>query len=195
MRPRSLLAASAVALVAWHIPSAAPAPAVTLPLKVSAPMSRPEPRPLGAPDAHREVAAGRLVWDNTGKWYAAASQPKPKTSVPGSRVVIRDSRPAPAPVAFDAGSIQELICSTFGDQCQRAVNVARCESGFDPSAINPHNHHVRGVFQIHDSHAAAWLEVIGKPYEESWMNAGDNIAFARWLYDQSGGWGPWACRG
>ena len=50
-----------------------------------------------------------------------------------------------------------------------------------------------GLFQINTVHRADFEALTGQP----WANVLDpylNATYANHLYDQSGGWGPWACR-
>lgn len=134
---------------------------------------------------------------NTARWYAYwAAQPPPPTPRVRPAPVSDPGTPADAPVpTYDVGSIEQDILDVFGPAGPRALRVARCESNFDPGAVNRKNPSVRGIFQIHVSWSEKWELVIGEPYESTWMDAGKNIRFAKWLYDQSGGWGPWACKG
>lgn len=65
------------------------------------------------------------------------------------------------------------------------VEVARCESGLDPSADRQNLGVDVGVFQINQVHKAE-LNRLGL---DKW-DLHDNLAYARILYDQSG-LGPW----
>lgn len=67
---------------------------------------------------------------------------------------------------------------------ERAVRVARCESGFNPSARNGQ---YRGVFQMG---AREWA-TYGRG---SAFDAAANIAAARRYWDLAG-WRPWQCKG
>lgn len=121
-------------------------------------------------------------------WFAAL--PAPTTTPVVRRSGTVGAAATSPPASYEPGSIQQLICTTFGDACHSAVTVARCESTFHPDAINGPN---RGVFQINQVHADQWAAVTGVDYWSSWMDPAINIAFAHWLYEQSG-WGPWSCR-
>lgn len=116
-------------------------------------------------------------------WYAALPPPTTTTTVRRSGTV--SAAATSSTVSYEPGSIQQLICTAFGDACRPAVTVARCESTFHPDAVNGPN---RGVFQINQVHADQWAAVTGVDYWSSWMDPATNIAFARWLYEQSG-WG------
>ena len=83
-------------------------------------------------------------------------------------------------------SIEELIVETFPEEPEKALAIARCESGLRPDAWSPTQD--GGVFQIH-------VPVHGKRLEELGLDIWDpedNIKFARMLYDESG-WRPWVC--
>lgn len=49
-------------------------------------------------------------------------------------------------VSYEPGSIEAIVCSVFGDNCARALRVARCESHLNPAARNPSG--ASGLFQI-----------------------------------------------
>lgn len=73
---------------------------------------------------------------------------------------------------------------------ERALAVARCESGFNPDAYNSKNKDGTtdgGVFQINSSHDKR-MKALGL---DKW-NPEDNVAFARMLYEENG-WTPWVC--
>lgn len=98
--------------------------------------------------------------------------------------------PEPEPVAAPAGSVEEIINRYFGASASKAMAVARCESGLNPSAMSPGggNH---GLFQINNVHSPRFESVTGVPWSGRY-DAEANTRFAKWLFDQSG-WGPWAC--
>lgn len=73
--------------------------------------------------------------------------------------------------------IQE-IKSTFPEQPDLMVKVARCESGLRPDAKGPTNDH--GLYQIHVPTHKANLDGVDL-YDPK-----ENIAFARKLYDANG---------
>ncbi|MEY2403986.1 MAG: hypothetical protein QOD38_1537 [Acidimicrobiaceae bacterium] len=87
---------------------------------------------------------------------------------------------------------QDAISQAFGPIADQAMGVAQCESSLDPNAVSPGGGNW-GLFQINTVHSGEFEAVTG----QSWDNVLDpylNSNFAAWLYDQSGGWGPWACR-
>lgn len=94
----------------------------------------------------------------------------------------------PPPAAIPAGSIEEMICNTFGDQCQKALSVVRCESSFNPGTVGAAGE--RGLFQIHPVHIP-YLQDRGMTWD-SMFDPASNISYAYDLYSRSG-WGPWTC--
>lgn len=89
-------------------------------------------------------------------------------------------------------SVQDAITQAFGPIADQAMGVARCESSLDPNAVSSGGGNW-GLFQINTVHRDSFESVTGQP----WSNVLDpyaNATFAAWLYNQSGGWGPWACR-
>jgi hypothetical protein len=75
-------------------------------------------------------------------------------------------------------------------QGDKAVAVARCESGLNPGAVSAGGIYW-GLFQLGTHHRAAFEAVTGKPWSMV-LEADANSLYARWLYDQSG-WAPWSC--
>lgn len=74
---------------------------------------------------------------------------------------------------------------------ERAVRVARCESGFNPSAVNGSSG-AAGLFQHLPRYwkdraaAAGWAGA-------DILNAEANTAVSAWLVYEGGGWGHWVC--
>lgn len=94
-------------------------------------------------------------------------------------------------LALGACSPQAYIANVFGEKAGEATEVARCESGLDPTAMSPGggNH---GLFQINNVHRGTFERVTG----QSWSAVYDpyyNSLFAKWLFDQQG-WRPWTCK-
>ena len=86
---------------------------------------------------------------------------------------------------------QDAINYYFGDIADQATRVADCESGMDPNAVSPGGGNY-GLFQINSVHRDEFEAVTGRP----WSDVTDpyaNTAYAVRLYNESGGWGPWAC--
>lgn len=109
----------------------------------------------------------------------------PPPPAPGS-----DGEPDPEPRG--TGDASAAIARWFGDRYDSAYRVADCESTLNPAAVSAGGGNW-GLFQINTTHEATFEEVTGHPWADV-LDADVNAQFARWLYDQSGGWGPWACR-
>ncbi len=73
---------------------------------------------------------------------------------------------------------------------ERALAIAKCESGFKPEAYNGKNTNGTtdgGIYQINSAHDER-MEALGlDKYDPE-----DNIKFARLLYEERG-WLPWVC--
>lgn len=84
-----------------------------------------------------------------------------------------------------------LIKETFPHDTERALAIAKCESGFNPDALNTKNTngtHDGGLFQINSTHDKRLKELGLDKFDPE-----DNVAFAKILHDESG-WSPWTCR-
>ncbi|SRR6266480_7555540 len=108
------------------------------------------------------------------------------------------------PVAFlatnlpsaHAVSTQPAVLSTieqvFGEHTWGALQVAKCESGLNPSAYNPSGA-ATGIFQIVPS---TWNGTPFRPY--SWEKATDpliNIQAAYFIFQKDGySWRQWGCK-
>jgi hypothetical protein len=125
------------------------------------------------------------AYANSIPWVPTAT-PKPKPKPPVY------SPPLPANPGTQA--ITNEIISVFGAYSQGALNVARCESGYDPGARNPYavgNSHAEGVFQI--LYPSTWdttSYASDSPYD-----ANDNIHAAHQIFARDGdSWREWACQ-
>jgi hypothetical protein len=87
---------------------------------------------------------------------------------------------------------QNAINIAFGPLAPQATRVAQCESSLNPGAVSPGGGNW-GLFQINTVHAGQFQAVTGQPWSAV-LDPYANARFAAWLYNQSGGWGPWACR-
>ncbi len=86
------------------------------------------------------------------------------------------------------------IVAIFGGYSTGALNVARCESGYNPNAYNPYaigNSHAEGVFQI--LYPSTWYTTSfanSSPYD-----AVTNIRAAYQIFSRDGyTWQEWACQ-
>lgn len=100
-------------------------------------------------------------------------------------------------IAYSEEGIEKLIRDTFPEDPETAVKIAKCESGL---RVNIQSRHVLsygqeqsfGIFQIHkpDWHTTA----LRLGYDEYKTDAADNIAMARYIYEQAGKtWRDWSC--
>ena len=96
------------------------------------------------------------------------------------------SIPEPVQEDWTQEKIIALIRDTFPEDADRAIAIAKCESGLRPDAVGPTQD--GGVFQIHVPSHGERLEELGL---DIW-NPIDNVKFARMLYDERG-WQPWVC--
>lgn len=87
----------------------------------------------------------------------------------------------PEEKSIEQKSIEQKIRDIFPEDPDRAVKIAKCESGLNPKAVSPTNDH--GLMQINKSAH----KVEGDIYDVD-----TNLQFARKLYDESG-WKPWVC--
>ncbi|HLG61246.1 MAG TPA: transglycosylase SLT domain-containing protein [Ktedonosporobacter sp.] len=91
-------------------------------------------------------------------------------------------------------SVTSMIYEVFGPYAPSAMNIARCESGFNPYAYNPQpvlGSHAMGVFQI--LYPSTWMttpQAGASPY-----NARANIQAAHAIFVRDGySWREWQCR-
>jgi soluble lytic murein transglycosylase-like protein len=102
--------------------------------------------------------------------------------------------PAPAPPALapsGGGSIQDIILAAFAPQGagaqQWALRIAKCESGYNPNAVN-RSSGASGLFQFMPS---TWAHL---PWAgQSVFDPVANAQAAAYYYQHSGA-GPWSCK-
>lgn len=100
-------------------------------------------------------------------------------------------------VIYTEEDIIRKIKEAFPEDSETAVKIARCESHL---VIDIQSHHVLngqreqsfGIFQIH---SPSWDKVAKKlGYEDYRTDLGDNLAMARYIYDNAGkSWRDWSC--
>lgn len=131
---------------------------------------------------------------------AITASPAPAATTAAVKVVAPQPAPEPAPAAeapapavspSGGGSAEDAIAAYFGDVYDKAVRVARCESGLDPGAVSPGGGNW-GLFQINTVHRGM-VESMGYSWDQI-LDPYVNADVARHIYDSSG-WGPWGCRG
>ncbi len=99
----------------------------------------------------------------------------------------------PYPTSPDQAAVIAMINQVFGSYAAGALNVARCESGFNPMAYNPTSiggSHAEGVFQIlYPSTWSGTSEASSSPY-----SAMANILAAHQIFVRDGySWRGWSC--
>jgi hypothetical protein len=91
-------------------------------------------------------------------------------------------------------AIIDKITAVFGSYAPGAINIARCESGFDPNSRNViaiGGSHASGVFQI--LYPSTWNTTSYKGYSP--FDADANIHAAYEIFRRDGySWREWACR-
>ena len=99
----------------------------------------------------------------------------------------------PYPTSPGKAAVIAMINQVFGSYATGALNVARCESGFNPLAYNPISNggsHAEGVFQI--LYPSTWRgtsEASSSPY-----SAMANILAAHQIFVRDGySWREWSC--
>jgi hypothetical protein len=99
----------------------------------------------------------------------------------------------PYPTSPGQAAVIAMINQVFGSYAPGALNVARCESGFNPLAYNPISiggNHAEGVFQIlYPSTWSGTSEASSSPY-----SAMANILAAHQIFVRDGySWREWSC--
>jgi len=118
-----------------------------------------------------------------------------ETSDREKRAVVAPRAPVPS-VAPKKLSVKDMICEAFGPRCEKAIRVAKCESGLRPHAYNKHdpNGGSFGLFQINGIHLND--NGVASRYEpKELFSPAINITVAYKLSNGGKNWGPWACRG
>lgn len=95
---------------------------------------------------------------------------------------------AAEPIIKTPVTVEEKIRAMFPEDQDRAVAIAKCESGMRPEAFNGKNRNGSwdaGVFQVNSVH---------KYSKEYLFNVDNNLKVARKLYEARGNtWGAWVC--
>lgn len=131
------------------------------------------------------------------------------TDYDGSEVIHRveaattteDIEPEPREVRikinYSKEGIERLIRETFAEDPETAVKIAKCESGLNADIQSRHQlsygqERSFGVFQIHEPDWGKIAQRLG--YTDYKTDPADNIAMARYIYDNAGGtWRDWSC--
>ena len=182
LRPGTIAAVLVAAAVGVGVPPPAAASAAP------APVPAPAPAPVKAgPPAPAPALAAPVPPPPPPPLAPPAPPAPPPVQAPEAA-----PEPAPEPVPVSGSSVEDAIRANFGDVADQAIRVARCESGLDPTAVSPGGGNW-GLFQINSVHRGSFESVTGRPWSDV-VDPDANAAFAAWLYQSSGGWGPWGCR-
>lgn len=117
--------------------------------------------------------------------YRFAPQPTPISPL-GAQIVVHAVEPAVQPIVEPPMTIEDKVRAMFPEDPDRAVAIAKCESGLRANAFNPKNKNGSwdaGVMQINSVH---------KYSKEYLFDVDNNLKVARKLYDRQG-WRPWVC--
>lgn len=141
---------------------------------------------LASPLGHSQAFAGTFQsYANAVPWVPTPT-PTPKPTPVPAYVAPAGANPGQQAVIND-------IVAVFGPNANGAINVARCESGFDPNAWNPYaigGSHASGVFQI--LYPSTWSTTSWagtSPY-----NYDANIHAAYQIFSRDGfSWREWSC--
>lgn len=132
--------------------------------------------PLGAQGG---LGGAFQAYANAAPWSAPkpTATPRPVTGAnPGQQAIIDD------------------IQAVFGPYAPGALNIARCESSFDPNAYNATpvaGSHAQGVFQI--LYPSTWNTTSYRDYSP--YNSWANIRAAYEIFKRDGySWREWACK-
>lgn len=93
--------------------------------------------------------------------------------------------------------IEQEIRTVFPNDPDVAVRIAHCESGLDADIQSHHQlsygrERSFGVFQLHEPDWGKKAIALG--FDKWKTNPADNIAMARYIYEQSGNkWSAWTC--
>lgn len=120
------------------------------------------------------------------------TQQQPSAPVMSNSAPARPAPAAPAPASASGGSSQSAINSAFAPLGSGAVSwgqqVARCESGYNPGAVNSSSG-AEGLFQFMPS---TWAGTPEGRAGESVDDPTANAQAAAWMYSQ-GRQGEWSC--
>lgn len=101
--------------------------------------------------------------------------------------------------ASSVNSVDDAIQRAFGDLgsgvVAQAHRVAQCESEKNPRALNGNpSYQAAGLFQIIKQWSTRYGQVTGVAYYDGRFDPYANARFARYLYNDGGGWKHWVCR-
>lgn len=138
-------------------------------------------------DAAAAAAAAKAAADAR----AAADAQAKAQAAQQAAAAPKTQAPAPAVPSYSAGSVQQIIVDAFtpqgGAAVQWGLRIAKCESGYNPGAVNPSG--ASGLFQFMPSTFANTPP--GKAGGSIWDPTAQSQA-AAWMYSQ-GRQAEWQC--
>lgn len=149
---------------------------------------------MSAPAAQAQTLAGASVYNRV--YNNVRSNMLHSNVQAQSRVSNNSANTSTHSVAVtnNDASVASMIYEIFGPYAPSAMNIARCESGFNPSAYNSEpvlGSHAMGVFQI--LYPSTWITTPqsgSSPYD-----ARANILAAHAIFARDGySWREWQCR-
>lgn len=105
-----------------------------------------------------------------------------------SLIATTSATPTPALELSDKQEVMNYIIEVFGDDADRAIWIAKCESGLRKNALNDKNGNGttdHGIFQINSVHIARR----GDAFTYDWKA---NVHTAKKIFDEQG-FKPWVC--
>ena len=126
-------------------------------------------------------------------------------SAPSERYVYAKEEPVVVPqevrirvhIEWTKERIEQEIRNTFTEDPETAIKIAHCESSLvldvqSYHVLNGEREQSHGIFQIH---SPSWhKKAVELGYENYKTDPADNIAMARYIYDNAGKrWRDWSC--
>jgi hypothetical protein len=119
---------------------------------------------------------------------AATHRAITRKAAPPKRIIRHTVRHAAPAARYSGGSVQNQIRAVFGPYAGRALRIAACESGFNPSAASRIST-AKGVFQFLNG---TWATTSYRNYSP--FNAWANIRAAYEVFTRDGhSWREWQC--
>ena len=140
------------------------------------------------------AAAAQPAAQPTATPRPSSAGPRPAGTPPPAASSPPVAAPPPAPPPVGPGGIQQVILNAFAPQGPPAqawaLRVARCESNFNPDAVNPSSA-ASGLFQFMPS---TWANTPQGRAGKSVFDPTANAQAAAWYYNATGRTGrPWSC--
>lgn len=172
-----------------------PGSVVCLPLGTSiAPPTTAAPATTEAPASTATPTSAAPAPETTVATTQPATTEAPETTRPPATTQAPDDDDdddVPTGPIPSGGEVEQMIRDIWpDDQEERALEIAWRESNYRPD-VTSGTGCCHGVFQIHEQHLS-WLADYGITSVSQLFDARTNIQAAYYLYQRSGGWGPWA---